>query len=84
LILTEQDAQTKVCRVTAAALLPAVQAPGSRIMAQPANPQMNYAFSNCLASKCMAWRWYGDERHGYCGLAGTPEAKPWQPPAPTL
>jgi hypothetical protein len=23
----------------------------------------------CLASGCMAWRWYGDDL-GYCGLAG--------------
>jgi hypothetical protein len=25
----------------------------------------------CLASGCMAWRWYGDDL-GYCGLAGPP------------
>jgi hypothetical protein len=27
----------------------------------------------CVGSKCMAWRWVGeDERRGYCGLVGKP------------
>jgi len=28
--------------------------------------------SNCLASKCMAWRWARRADRGYCGRAGTP------------
>ena len=27
---------------------------------------------NCIASKCMMWRWT-DASRGYCGLAGQPE-----------
>lgn len=32
--------------------------------------------TTCLGSMCMAWRWTseldGDQRKGYCGLAGRP------------
>lgn len=41
-----------------------------------------YVYSNCIASKCMAWRWtggYGQDKDGneypvmgYCGKAGKP------------
>lgn len=30
--------------------------------------------TNCIASECMAWRWYYDEdrvERGFCGLAGS-------------
>lgn len=33
---------------------------------------------NCIGSECMAWRWRTErpeETHGYCGLAGKPEAE---------
>jgi hypothetical protein len=28
--------------------------------------------TRCLADGCMAWRQYGADGHGYCGLAGKP------------
>ena len=50
----------------------------------------NFLDVRCPGSECMAWRWAGyrpvpgktapggeqqDEAHGYCGLAGKPEAE---------
>lgn len=39
------------------------------------------ASCRCIAEKCAMWRWHprnvshmGDDRKGYCGLAGTPGA----------
>ena len=40
------------------------------------NPELPDATQRCIASKCMAWRWFWDDessiKTGYCGLAGAP------------
>lgn len=49
-----------------------------------ARPAFDGAGVDCIASRCMAWRWkplFGSDSyaaalpptHGYCGLAGRPE-----------
>ena len=42
------------------------------------NEERGSADRDCETTDCMAWRWYdkpdcGDERRGYCGLAGKPQ-----------
>lgn len=31
---------------------------------------------HCVASACMAWNWWDDKGHGWCGLAGLPRHGP--------
>ena len=65
--MTEQEAKTKWC-------------PHMTYCANPAQLyESNFAVydnSMCCASECMAWRWDGvidgEDRSGYCGLAGKP------------
>jgi hypothetical protein len=73
MILTEKDAKEKAC------------CDGGYGTVIRADDEGKY---NCIASKCMAWRWAVDPRGepamkkeggeyretGYCGLAGEPES----------
>ncbi len=72
MILTEKEATNKTCP---ASLNAYSSAPG----------EVGAAYRDCMASKCMAWRWLPNDentpmndkaewvRSGYCGLAGRPE-----------
>jgi hypothetical protein len=93
MLLSEEEAKTKWC--------PHVRHPGEGgtfnrgTQHGPLNDHEHNAgtLCNCIASACMAWRWwdgetlshephseYGaqriapDQRRGYCGIAGKPEA----------
>lgn len=71
MILTEQEANTKICPLTFA--VREVRGPdGAGI--REGGP------GNCIGSTCMAWRWrgggpdfveIGEVGRGYCGLAGS-------------
>jgi hypothetical protein len=82
--LTEEEAKTKQCRITAVAMIPQAQTRNLMSAGQP--DQIAYGFSFCLASACCHWRYSGafapvaiavnpdaPRREGYCGLAGKPE-----------
>lgn len=66
MILTEQEAKTKMCCETGAS---------GAVFG-------HLSERRCVASACMAWRWYGRQiddstfvtngEHGYCGKAGKP------------
>lgn len=70
---TQAEAKTKWC-------------PEARVKADPSymgSPTINrnereLTFTECIASKCMHWRWgpaaytTADASVGYCGLSGTP------------
>jgi len=66
MILTEKEAEGKAC------------CDGGYGAVVRADDEGKY---NCIASKCMAWRWIedtctpdGEGWKGYCGLAGEPES----------
>jgi hypothetical protein len=76
--LTEEQAKTKQCRASPAAMIPQVQT--GRIAAAGHMDHVVYGFSTCIASACCHWRFMpgvlaaGTEQAvGYCGLAGKPE-----------
>jgi len=69
MLLTEEEAKTKCC-------------PFVRVPWQNGGWAVNRddRGSNCIASKCMAWRWgvddpktYEGKAPGFCGLAGKVE-----------
>lgn len=54
--LTEEEAKTKQCRATPAAIIPFVKT--GQIATNPGQQgQMNYGFGLCVASQCCHWRW---------------------------
>jgi hypothetical protein len=74
MLLTEEEAMEKWC--------PFAMAPGShedRTTAPTVTVSNRVEFGHpyklcrCLASECMAWRWYPSWDYGYCGLVGNPE-----------
>jgi len=82
MILTEEEAKTKQCRVGGVVVLEH-QPPHN-----DANRQTIGYFTTCIGPACMAWCWHGDSpafpgagpednlnpagRRGYCGKAGKP------------
>jgi hypothetical protein len=85
--MTEEDAKTKWCPFVR--FIPETefsQFASNRAESEFNSKQSAQAATRCLASACMAWRWYrtnirnpddptGDmlpstRTHGYCGLAG--------------
>lgn len=76
MMLTETDAKTKWCAHAVEVLTP--PAPPAVATAQASgNRGQAWDGCACLASGCMAWRWYDAEtvttgRRGYCGEAGVP------------
>lgn len=70
MILNEEEAEKRWCpfaRTLTSWGPDELPAGGNRVGASDQN--------NCIASRCMAWRWYGapgTQRHGFCGLAGPP------------
>jgi hypothetical protein len=44
-----------------------------RVCCQCVCPPLATKDMRCVASDCMAWRWYDTEKKaGYCGMAGKP------------
>jgi hypothetical protein len=63
MLLTEQEAKTKVCCRETKPVIPPYWQSGT--------------IAYCIASECMAWRWYYKglaklNTNGYCGLGGNP------------
>lgn len=72
--LTEDEAVHKRCPeiARAVAIYTSMVTVNGSCAAVPCGPiQVN--MDKCIASECMAWRWYGSNpkgRVGYCGKAG--------------
>lgn len=69
---TEAEARKCICPMTFSPLVPGGHEthPGG---GSSWGTQMPEFKKNCIASECMAWRWYYDEdkiERGFCGLAG--------------
>ena len=62
MIVSENEAKEKFCKVQPAAVIPQQGISG---------PTMAYAFAKCLGAQCAHWRWWSGSA-GYCGLAGVP------------
>jgi hypothetical protein len=66
--LTEEDAKTKWCPfVRYHVRVGDNEISGNRAEVAGVDNEV----INCIASRCMAWRWHVAQR-GYCGLAGKP------------
>ena len=73
-MMTEDEAKTKWCPMVRLAPL----GPGESYKKSTNRMGKGDPDSCCIASDCMAWRWFGRGAarpdRGYCGLAGKQEA----------
>lgn len=72
-LFSEDSAQKKHCPFARAPYKIVEASPFNVSVAMAAVNRSKTAEFNCLASRCMAWRWHGNGDVGYCGLVGKPE-----------
>jgi hypothetical protein len=81
--LTETEAAARWCpfarEVTPVGKGKKDAAIGNRYLDSDGSDFANPAGCRCIASYCLAWRWFDDLR-GYCGLAGKPAFQPMREP----
>lgn len=77
--MTEDEAKTKWCphvRVVLVTKRGGTNHPYNRyFLEDKKDPINNPVDARCIASDCMAWRWFSEDYKGtggYCGLAGKP------------
>jgi hypothetical protein len=73
-MMTEEEAKTKWCPMVRTTSNPSGCCSINRLYVSSVTTE-----TRCIASECMAWRWFGRGAarpdRGYCGLAGKAEGR---------